>query len=404
MAGFSTDTVGLNSVARLALVTASLCLSGSVSAQVQPLLSDDFEAGLERWEILDMRSLAPLAAAGTIVDSGDTKRGKVLSLTAGQGIALIKGSEGWTNYSFEGNVYFPDGKASLMGLVYNLNALERPGLVGKKWSRRIEFGSIYIKCGGSYVRVNPHYDGTAGRALYDDFKTPLKGAAAVGLRQWQHFRYEVVGGHCHLYVGNEKKPQVTYHGFHLHAGRVGLRPRSAGSVCWVDKVRIAPLKELSFKGEVRGRADIDPSQLLTNWQVLGPFLTPASEIETGQTTMVWQPFSVDPRACVVSGRICDFQAPGRKIAYFKTHVTSAKGGKALLRFSSRSSLEVFLNGASVGTVKSVAHIWPDFWKTRRHAPTDLSLDLKPGENALIVRVEGGTYPGCGFYARLEKDQ
>lgn len=400
--GFS--TVRFIRVVQIAFLTASLCVTGSVNALDSPVFSDDFESGLERWDILDMRSLSPLAGAATIVDSGDAKRGKVLSLKAGQGIALIKGSEAWTNYSFEGNVYFPDGNDSLMGLVYHLNELERSGLGDETHPPRIEFGSIYIKCGGSYVRINPHYDGTAGRALYDDYKTPLTGVAAVSVGRWQHFRYEVLGGKCHLYVGYQKEPHVTYHGFHLHSGRVGLRPRSVGSACWIDNVRIAPLAELSFKGNVRGRANTDPAQLLTDWTSLGPFSAPMPDIEAGTTSVAWQPFSVDPRGCIVSGRICDFQAPGRKIAYFRTDVNSDKGDKALLRFSSRSPLEVFLNGESVGTVKPVAHIWPDFWKVKRHVSSDLPLELKPGENNLIVRVHGGTYPGCGFYARLEKGE
>jgi hypothetical protein len=369
-------------------------------ASGDPELSDDFESGPGRWEIVDIRTLTALPEAGGIVDSGDPAHGHVLSMKAGQGMALIKGSEGWTNYSLEGEVCFPRGEASLMGLVYHLNALPRPGLTAGA-APRIEFGSIYIKCGGSYVRVNPHYDGTAGRALYEEYATDLTGAAAVRVGEWQRFRYEVVGANCHLYVGPVQHPQVTFDGYAQSAGRVGLRPRSGGDGFWVDNVRVRPLAALSYRGRVPTQAEPDPSALLTRWRALGPFAAPVAEIEAGRDLAEWRPFNVDRRGCVISGRICDFQEPGRRVAYFRTTVRSREGGQAKLRFSSRSALEVFVNGAVVGAVDPVEAIWPDFWRRPRHRPTDLSVTLRGGDNSILVRVTGGQYPGCGFYARLE---
>jgi hypothetical protein len=365
--------------------------------------SDDFESGLGHWEIVDVRTLALLPDAAEIVDSGDPAHGHVLSIKAGPGMVLIKGSEGWTSYSLEGEVCFPKGAASLMGIVYHLNAVPRPGFPSDALPR-VEFGSIYIKCGGSYIRVNPHYDGTAGRQLYEEYKTPLTGAASVRVGQWQRFRYEVVGPDCHLYVGPVERPQVTLHGYFQAAGRVGLRPRSGGDALWVDNVNVKPLDALSFTGTVPTQAETEPSALLTDWEVLGPFSAPVAAIEKGKEARKWRPFAADPRGCVISGRICDFQPPGRKVAYFRTSIHSDEGGAAALRFSSRSTLEVFVNYVSIGSVHPVEHIWPDFWKRERHAPSDLPITLRRGDNSILVRVTGGEYAGCGFYARLEKSE
>lgn len=214
------------------VILLALYLWKSVSHQDTISMSDDFENGLDQWEFLDMRTMTPLSDEAGLVDSEDKEHGKVLSLQPGQLIALIKESDHWSNYKVEGDVYFPNSD-SLMGLVYNLNLIPRPNWNGEDNGLRTEFGSVYIKCGGSYIRVNPHYDGTAGRALYEDYKTPLVGNAAIKPGEWKHFKYEVFGGDVHLYVGDMEKPQLTFPGYHHTSGRVGFRPRSGGSECWI---------------------------------------------------------------------------------------------------------------------------------------------------------------------------
>ena len=73
----------------------------------------------------------------------------------------------------------------------------------------------------------------------------------------------------------------------------------------------------------------------------------------------------------------------------------------MLRFSSRSDLLVFVNGKVVGKVEKVKNIWPDFWKIERHIPTDVEVHLRSGVNDITILVDGGQYPGCGFYLYVE---
>jgi len=384
-----------------------------VSYQDTISMSDDFENGLDQWEFLDMRTMAPLSNEAGLVDSEDKEHGKVLSLPPGQLIALIKGSDHWNNYKVEGDVYFPDSD-SLMGLVYNLNLVPRPNWNGKDNRLRTEFGSVYIKCGGSYIRVNPHYDGTAGRALYDDYKTPLVGDAAIKVKEWKHFKYEVFGGDIHLYVDDMEKPKLTFHGYHHTSGRVGFRPRSAGSECWIDNVQVSTINELSFKGQVvPENVTWERDKLITDWDAIGPFSSRVMEIEESEVIMDraytvegheyrWASFLTDNRGCVISGKISDFNLPGRKLAYFRTLIHSDTETDSMLRFSSRSKLTVFVNGKAVGNIRQVEHIWPDFWKVKRHAPTDVEVSLKKGTNHIIVLVDGGQYAGDGFYAYVEQ--
>jgi hypothetical protein len=395
------------------LICPFLSLSAKSNAKTISF-SDDFEKGAGQWEFFEKVTMTPLPAEGRIVDSGDKEHGKVLSLPPGELIALVKNSDGWTGYSVEGDVYFPATAASLMGLVYNLNLVPRSNWKGDTHKTRTEFGSMYIKCGGGYIRVNPHYDGTAGRALHDDYKTPLYGKAAVALKKWTHFKFEVAGGACHLYVEDMKKPQVTFNHYHNTSGRVGLRPRSAGSQCWVDNIKIKSIAALSFKGHILPEGVThDKEKLITNWYAAGPLYDRLKEIETApfnaaKTINVngrayrWRKFETDHRGCVISGKINDFIPHGRKLAYFHTTVSSKEKRETALRFSSRSFLTVFVNGKEAGKIKPVIHIWPDFWNGRRHVPTGLNITLKKGVNHILVLVDGGKYPGDGFYVFIDE--
>jgi hypothetical protein len=396
------------------IISFALFFWKNVFCQDKLYISDDFENGLGQWEFFAKTTMEPLSNNSFLVDSEDKEHGMVLSLMPGQLISLIKGSEYWSNYKIEGDVYFPNTPASLMGLVYNFNLIPRPTWNGEENRLRTEFGSVYIKCGGSYIRVNPHYDGTASRALYEDYKTPLTEEAAIRVKEWKHFKFEVVGGACHLYVDDMEIPKLTFHGYHYTSGRVGFRPRSAGSECWIDNVQVHTINELSFKGQILPKSDTwEPDKLITDWEAIGPFKNHVAEIEEAEAfhngtytveghDYVWESFNTDHRGCVISGRICDFNPPGRKLAYFRTLFHSDKKTKLKFRFSSRSDLEVFVNGKAVGHIRKVEHIWPDFWKITRHTPTDVMVPLKHGINYITILVDGGQYPGCGFYLYVEE--
>jgi hypothetical protein len=62
-------------------------------------------------------------------------------------------------------VLFPEEEHNYLGLIYRYN--DEDG-----WA---DFGSLYIKENGSYIRANPHFDLNIGRTLYEEFRTPLTG-------------------------------------------------------------------------------------------------------------------------------------------------------------------------------------------------------------------------------------
>lgn len=125
------------------------------------LFSDGFEGRLVGWEVTD-------PAAIRTIDSGDPDHGRVLELAPrhAQLLALIRGSEAWGAYRVEGEVLFPDDRNNYLGIVYNYRESEG----------RADFGSLYLKGDGSYIRANPRRDWNPSRMLYEELKVDLTGA------------------------------------------------------------------------------------------------------------------------------------------------------------------------------------------------------------------------------------
>ncbi len=104
---------------------------------------DDFKGDLSGWELVG-------AHAVRIRDSGDPEHGRVLELEPdGSVAALVKGSDQWGPLRIEADVLFPDDLDNYFGLIYHYTRGET----------RTDFGSVYIKGNGSYIRVNPWRDG-----------------------------------------------------------------------------------------------------------------------------------------------------------------------------------------------------------------------------------------------------
>src|SRR5262245_44206756 len=111
------------------------------------LLREDFEDGLDRWELIGSGT-ARLAA------SGDARHNTVLELAPnGDAAVLIRGSDRWPRVRLEGEMRFPTEDESYLGLVYAHTA--RAG--------RQDFGLIYVKGDDSYLQVNPHRDFNVSR-------------------------------------------------------------------------------------------------------------------------------------------------------------------------------------------------------------------------------------------------
>ena len=353
---------------------------------------DDFERDLSSWQLEGRQAIR-------LVDSGDVMHGRVLELEPdGLVYAVIGGSEDWGPVRMEADFLFPEDRDNYLGLVYNLTAVEG----------RVDFGSIYVKGNGSYLRANPWRDGNASRLLYEEYKTPLEGEQAIEIGRWHTLRAEIHGTRCHVYVGATEVPQMTFDLFEGSAGRIGFKARIVGHRVWVDNVRVSSIETLSYAGPPLPGIAYEPAALLTDWEVHGPLVGPDLQLERGDAAVEFRPFSTDRRGAVVTGRITEYSGR-RPVAYFRTRVDSRSDREAVLHISSTEELALFVNGRFWSFVYRDGYLsrandwnaWHDFWSNDEHAGRRVPIRLRQGANEILLRSRNGYFASGGFFARLE---
>jgi len=377
-----------------------LCCSSEPPATKTISFFDDFEKDSQQWDLNVSEKIE-------LINTGDPGHGKVMALKAGGEYvnALIKDSHGWTNYRLEADFLFPDSGHSYMGIIYNYN----------KTGERVDFGSIYVKGNGSYIRVNPRRDYNAHRTLYEEFKTPLTAVEAIHIGTWHHVKAEVIDSICHFYVGDMSVPKVTFDAFEWTSGRVGFKPRVVGDPVWIDNVTVKSISQFTYDGPAKpGGIQYEPEKLVTDWQVIGPFCGTVPEIEKDgyipEKTYEkdgkihkWRPFKTDKRGCVVSGRLTEFVG-GKYSAYFHTTIHSDTAETVNWHTSSNEALSYWLNGEFLGYDEAARYAWYDFWKNPEHKGISGPINLKPGNNSLLICVRGGKYAGGGFFVHLGREK
>jgi hypothetical protein len=360
--------------------------------QAAAVFADDFEGGLNGWTF-------PKGIGHELVSSGDPTRGTVLSLQTHNRlvVALMPGSEQWGDVRIEGDVLFPEDVHNYLGFVYRY---EDSG-------ERTDFGSVYIKGNGSYIRANPHQDMNVARVLYEEVRTPLTGEAAIEIGTWQHFALEVVGNEAHLYVGDMERPQITLAFYDGDRGAFGFKPRNPGGAVWIDAVRVTRIDGFTYRGRPIPDIAYDPEGLVTQWHALGPLTRFYAEVETeafdpdlaiedGDRTAGWRPFEADVRGAVLTGKVTQYEGP-RRIAYFHATVHSESERDAPFQLSSVDDLALWINGRFVGFLSRSSLAWWDFRTSEEHRGRQGSIRLGKGENHILVRVVGGTYATGGFF-------
>ena len=377
---------------RLSLLTAVWAASSGAVFSAERFF-DDFEGDLSGWRLVGGQAIRR-------IDSGDPEHGQVLELTPdGLVYATVIDSQEWGPVRIEADVLFPDDRHNYLGLVYNLS--ESDG--------RVDFGSVYVKGNGSYLRGNPWRDGNASRLLYEEYKTPLEGPHAIEIGRWQRFRAEIEGRRCHIYVGEGDVPQLTFDLYEGESGEIGFKARIVGYPVWIDNVRVTSIEGLSYRGESIPSIAYRPVELLTDWEVHGPLAGPNLDLERGHRVGIdFEPFATDRRGAVVTGRVTEYNGD-RTVAYFRTEVNSEKARDAVLHISSTEELALFLNGRFWSFVYRDGYVsrdndwnaWFDFWSNPRHAGRRVPIRLEKGTNEILLRSRSGYFASGGFFARLE---
>jgi hypothetical protein len=374
---------------------------GRLTAQLR--FTEDFEDDLSRWKLIGDQAIA-------IRESDDPDHGHVLVLRPdGLVHALVKDSDRWGALRVEGEILFPRDEHNYFGLMYNY----------AETRSRTDFGSIYIKGNGSYLRVNPHRDGNVSRLMYEEYRTRLTGDQAIQINRWHTFKAEIMGSVCHFYVGDMSAPKLTFSMYERSSGLVGFKPRVAGGDVWLDNVRITSIEKLSYSGPDKPAIGYEPDSLITDWEVIGPLAEPVPEIERagdpfseiriGRERYGWMPFQVDPRGAVITGKVTQYMGE-RTVAYFRTILQANVDQVVTLHVTTLDELALWINGSFFGYIYRDGYVsgdqndwnaWYDFWKNPAHAGRRVPVELKAGQNQILIRSRNGQYASGGFFARIE---
>ncbi|MFD2587956.1 hypothetical protein ACFSQJ_13505 [Croceitalea marina] len=359
----------------------------------QLLFEDNFETGLDNWEVENI-------GIAEIITTEDKLHKSVLQLTPNKTAEciLVKDSDKWDKVVIKGEALFPTDRHDYLGLVYNYNKTERA-----------DFGCIYIKGKGSYIRVNPHRDGNASRALYEEYRTPLANDAEIKKNKWFSFKAEIIDAECHFYVTDMKTPKVVFQHYEYPKGKLGFKPRLAGGEVWMDNISIERIDDFSYVAPM-SQTDINYNReaLINNWKALGPFSKRINEVEgstKNQTLRVdgqkfeWKNFSTDVRGCLLAGKISRFKT-NQKLVYFSTQINSNKNKQIKIHFGSLNNLHVWVNSNYIGLIEKQKLAWFDFFENSEHSGQSLPITLDKGANRILVLVEGGNYSGDGFYSHV----
>lgn len=355
-----------------------------VSAQTL-IFSDDFESDIRQWVSLSPESAEVVGEPRSV--------NRVLQLTPkpkGFSHVLVKGSGQYKNVRMEGRFLFPTEGDGYLGFIYNY----------QKSDKRTDFGCLYVKSNGSYIRMSPHYDGNPSWRLYEELKVSLDGARRIQTGVWYQFRLDVISHYATLYIDDMSTPIAEFDLFPGTEGALGLEARPGrGEPVWVDDVHVY---ELPLSIDVPQERDALASTL-TEWKAYSGAVDMTSTVTSApefQNTE-WYGISPDRRGAVITGKLTQFTTGDDNIVYlsakFNVDDPPAPGWLAL---SSANQLDVWLNGTYRGSVAPDSYIWADHATSAIHPGARLPVEPIAGENEVLIRVHGDKFAAGGFFAQF----
>jgi hypothetical protein len=353
--------------------------------------NEDFENGISRWEIESNELINIITEPNTNNQLLQLKpKGKRGAFSH----TIFKPSKDWNNYRVEGRFLFPTDGDGYLGFIYNY----------QKTDDRTDFGTIYIKSNGSYLRASPHYDGNPSWRLYEERRQNLNGEDKIQIGKWHQFRLDVIENSASLTIDNKAIADMEFELFHHIKGSFGLEARpGTGEPVWVDDLHFSKLNDAnpSTKDEV----SIKPSSF--QWQVQGPF----SESENDGINLPklpedkWRSINPDKRGLINTGVLTQTRSGDKNLLYLRakfnvTEQALLTQSPTWLAFSSANNLDVWFGRYYRGTVGSERFARIDFLTSPAHPGARLSIIPKVGENEIIIKVYGEKFAAGGFFAEL----
>lgn len=365
----------------------SICLPASA---IEGTIQENFESGLLDWVTKSQKHVEIIKEPG--------KNNHVLQLTpmnkrAARTDTIYKPSSQWQNFSMTGRFLFPDEGHGYLGFIYHY----------REGKQRTDYGVLYVKSNGSYVRASPHYDGNPSWRLYEEFRKDLTGPQKIVTGKWHQFKFEVIAGTASLFIDNMEQSVLDFDMFNNEFGAIGFEARPGrGEKVWIDDLQI---QEAALKASTINLESISYDSNL-RWQVQGPFSESQNDGNNAPQLKEqdWRTIEPDKRGLINTGRLTQSDSGNKNILYLRTQFQIQNEGEtkpSWVAFSSANNLDVWFRGFFRGTVGSERLVWSDFLSNPEFPGARLSLIPRKGKNEIILKVYGDKFAAGGFFAALE---
>jgi hypothetical protein len=363
----------------------------SAHAADGPLI-ETFGAGLGRWHLDGAEFIEIITEPGT--------SNRILQLTPRPRAfahALLAEPEDWMHLRVEGRFQFPTEGDGYLGFIYNY----------QETGARMDFGCLYVKSNGSYVRVSPHHDGNPSWRLYEEMKVNLDGERRIQTGVWYVFRLDVHENLAEFYLEDMNVPVVSFDLFPHRSGAIGLEARpGGGEPAWVDDIQISKLPARDRSGP-----QSVPTEAL--WEALGPLHSVRTTSESDDPTELpelpeegWSPIPPDARGALITGLLTQYRSGDKDVIYLRTTFEVSEGDDppTWLASSSANRMDVWLNGFYRGTVAPERFIWSNFLTSQDNPGTRTPIAPRIGVNEIVLRVYGRRFAGGGLYLSLARGE
>lgn len=362
------------------LLTAAIA---GVSEAQSRLGGDDFESGLGGWTVDSPEGGVAIAA-----EPGTDNHVLLLTPTREEFThAILSGSDSFENVRVRGRFLFPEDGHGYLGFIYN----------HRRTDERLDFGCVYVKSNGSYIRISPHHDGNPSWRLYEELRVDLDGERRIQVDRWYEFQLDVAGRRAAFFIDDLTSPVVTFDLFPRESGGIGFEARPGGGApVWVDDVVVTSLPPSDAPGPTEADA--------ARWEILGPFgLDRLEGMEAPELPEEgWKPLVPDPRGALITGFTTQYRSGEQSVAFLRRRFAlgSDEASPVWLAASSANRLDVWLNGYFRGTVAEERFIWSDYLTSKKNPGARLPLIPRKGENEIVIRLHGDNFAGGGLFLDL----
>jgi hypothetical protein len=226
-----------------------------------------------------------------------------------------------------------------------------------------------------------------------------KANAHIPEAQWIHLKLVVSGRTCKVFWNASKTPTLIVNNLRRGDSEGGISLWSLGGG--------AHFSNLTYRSSSRRKSlpslpPFERAGLLSKWELSPAF--DASDIDTGTyPTSIdhWEEVHAEDPGFVLINRYrtspAMFPMPSReemrrgrvkgaKVVFARTHVSSLKGGEAILKIGYSDDIVVYLNGKQIFSGKNALSYRDDSSLGTFGLFDQANIDLKPGDNELLVAV------------------